>query len=83
MGCIPIYNKASHTTPVDTSMRKSGATNLHPVKCDSFPGIFPLLIQLSLAMCRQYWHCTSWMIQSFDPSWQAKRRNNCVISWTS
>jgi hypothetical protein len=35
-------------------MRKSGASNLRPVKCDSFPGIFPLLTQLSLAMCRQY-----------------------------
>lgn len=54
MGCIPIYNKASQTTSVDTSLKKSGASNLHPVKCDSFPDIFLLLIQLSLAVCRQY-----------------------------
>lgn len=74
MGCIPSYKKASHPTSVDNLMRKSGASNLHPVKCDSFPNIFPLLIQLSLAVCRQYWHCTSWMIQRFDPSWQATRR---------
>ena len=54
MGCIPSYKKASHPTSVDNLMRKSGASNLHPVKCDSFPNIFPLLIQLSLAVCRQY-----------------------------
>jgi len=83
MGCTPIYNEASQTTSVETAKPKSGASNLHPVKCDSFPDIFPLLIQLSLGMCRRYWHCTSWMIQRFSPSWQATRRNNCVISWTS
>jgi hypothetical protein len=43
MGCILIYNKASQTAPVDTAMRKSGASNLQPVKCDSFPDIFPTL----------------------------------------